>query len=197
MQRKIIEMLAFAKTDQAEYAAGELYSVPAAIADRFVREKLAKYVEVSLDEDEEDEGAEAPGPKNGARSSEPWPETVRPGDHFRWQISLALPHFEKPRINAKFHSDDYGPPDNDGITEVGGDGSSKPSPEQAKAVDYLAQHEAALYSKVMKALAEYSAEFRADWQVHDREQADQIVPDAMTAEQAMERVSFSLVYLST
>src|SRR5436305_9911674 len=83
MQRKIIEMLAFAKTDQAEYAAGELYSVPAAIADRFVREKLAKYVEVSLDEDEEDEGAEAPGPKKGARSSEPWPKTIRPGDHFR------------------------------------------------------------------------------------------------------------------
>jgi hypothetical protein len=42
MERKSIEMLAAAKTGPAEYAAGEINAGPVQIADRFVREKVAK-----------------------------------------------------------------------------------------------------------------------------------------------------------
>src|SRR5712691_8953713 len=105
MQGKIIEMLAPARTDHAEYAAGEIYSVPDAVADRFVREKVAKYIEVSLDEPSDDFD-----PETGSDSEKPWRETLRPGDIFQWQVILNLPHFEQPRINPRFQADseDYG-----------------------------------------------------------------------------------------
>lgn len=194
MERKIIEMLAFAKTDQAEYTPGEIYGVPAAIADRFVREKLAKYIEVSLDDDEE-ELAESKE-KNKPSSQKPWRETVRPGDTFQWQITLNLSQFEKPRIDPKFQSEDYGDQNTDGIAEIGGDGGTKPSPEQEKAIDHLARHEPDLFEKVMKALADYPADFRPDWQARHPERAKDLVPDPMTPGHAARRVCFSSVYFS-
>jgi hypothetical protein len=194
MQRKIIEMLAFAKTDQAEYTAGEIYSVPENIADRFVREKLAKYLEVTLDdEDAEDEAFDDSKTQSGP--SKPWPETVRPGDIFQWQVTLKLPHFDKPRIHRKYRSDDYDDADSADVREAGGDGS-KPSTAQAKAIDHLAHNEAKLYPALMSALADYSKDFRADWTAHSPVVADQVVPPNMTAEQAAERIAFTQIYVS-
>jgi hypothetical protein len=193
MQRKIIEMLASAKTDQAEYAAGEIYSVPAAVADRFVQEKVAKYIEVSLDEPDEDD--DEPPPEY---SEKPWRETLRAGDIFQWQITLNLPHFDKPRIDPKFHPDAEKDNDNDkgaGITEVGGDGR-EPSAAQAKAIEYLLEHEAALYPQVLSALARYAQEFRSDWESTSPQLAEQVVPPQMTPDQAAERIAFDHVYIS-
>src|SRR6266851_4717874 len=126
MQRKIIEMLASAQTDQAQYSAGEIYAVPAAIAERFVREGVAKYFEVKDDD--------APRRKPRARSQKPWRETVRPGDVFQWQITLTLTPFEKARIIPELQLDEdqaalLDAQDSAGISEIGGDGE-KPSSEQ-------------------------------------------------------------------
>src|SRR6266481_5738381 len=126
MKSKIIEMLAPASTDQAEYAAGEIYSVPAAVADRFVSEKVAKYIEVSLDEPNDDVE-----PETGSDSEKPWRETLRPGDIFQWQITLTLPHFERPRINPRFQPDSDGSGNTAVLDDGGGDGP-KPSAAREK-----------------------------------------------------------------
>src|SRR4051794_19825677 len=123
MKRKIIEMLAPADTDQAHYEAGETYAVPPAIAERFVRENVAKYVEVEVEDDDEPRSTERPD------SQKPWRETVRPGDVFRWQITLSLPAFDKAHIIPELllELDEAEFPDRGGIVEIGGDGKEPSS----------------------------------------------------------------------
>jgi hypothetical protein len=192
MQRKIIEMLASTKTDQATYTAGEIYSVVADVADRLVREKLAKYIDVTLDE-EEDEPAES---ESRPSSGKPWRETIQPGDIFQWQITLNLPHFDKPRIKPEFHPDEtfyLDAKEINGIKEVGGDGP-KPSEPQAAAIDYLAAHELELYEKILKAIADYAQEFRSDWEENSPELAAKVLPGK--PEDVADRISFAHVSIS-
>jgi len=199
MLRKIIEMLASAQTDHAQYNAGEIYAVPPAIAERFVRERVAKYVGVDDDDDEQDEPRPEPGSRSGSQT--PWRQTVRPGDTFRWQITLNLDPFEKARILPELQLDEDGAElfdahESAGISEIGGDGE-KPSAEQASAIDYLAQHAAHLYPALLDALADYAKTFRPDWASHSPALADKILPRRLGPTEIEQRVAFSRVYLST
>jgi hypothetical protein len=183
-------MLASTKTDQATYDAGEAYSVVADVADRLVREKLAEYIDFSVEEE--------PEPKARPRANKPWRETIEPGDIYRWQITLNLPHFDKPAIKPRFHPDPDTWLDEErsaGVGEIGGD-TAEPSEAQAKAIDYLAAHEAELYEKVLKAIAVYAQEFRPDWEKNSPELAAKVLPREDKPEDVVDRIAFAHICLS-
>jgi hypothetical protein len=186
MKRKIIEPLVpFTTGSGANYLVGEIYSIPEELADDLVKRGAARYVKV----DREKKQKAPPPPGVDA----PWQETVRPGDSFEWQITLALPKLAKPSILRKF--DDPEDESSDKRTgpylrEVGGFGD-KPTPTQVKVVEYLRANEAALLKIGLTALAKYSATFRNDWLRQGVKLANRIVPAKMTAAQSAERICFT------
>jgi hypothetical protein len=137
-----------------------------------------------------------------------WRDTICPGDVYDWQVTLKLPLLAKPFIRAKFEGlvlrqlqrgqrrkrTSY-------LQEVGGFGEGT-SPAQARALDSLAENESAVCAKLLRAVAAYAKDFRAndlrDWEARNgRHAADLLVPRGMTPEQVAERIQIRRIAVET
>src|SRR5687767_8127673 len=143
MQRRTIRMLVSVATLEGDFAAYGTYSVPVDLADELVRARAARHVSVSA-------RAKVPGARPHATGA--WRDSVRPGDAFPWQITLDLPVFTRASAlptPASQRAPRRGPRRR--LREVGGEGR-RISPTQAKAIDYLIEHEANLHDEVLRSL---------------------------------------------
>lgn len=124
------------------------------------------------------------------------------GDCFDWSVKLKLPSLAKLFIRPKYKERNFGekaPPRRGFLDEVGGYGSA-PTPAARRAISYLAENEAAICARVLRAAADYSNELRATggWSNFDDPPGiENVMPRAMTPDQAAERIWISRVGVTT
>jgi hypothetical protein len=130
---------------------------------------------------------------------------IKPGDTFEWQVRLKLPSLAKLYIRPKYKEPwrrDLGgkkPPRRGFLDEVGGYGTG-PKLAQQRALSYLADNEAAVYGKVLRALADYANELRSGggWDDFDDPPGiNAVMPRKMTPDQAAERIQITHVGVTT
>lgn len=127
---------------------------------------------------------------------------IEPGDCFDWSVKLKLPSLAKLFIRPKYKERNFSekaPPRLGFLDEVGGYGDA-PTPAATRALSYLAENEAAICARVLRAAADYSNELRATggWSNFDDPPGiENVMPRGMTPDQAAERIWISRVAVST
>lgn len=130
---------------------------------------------------------------------------IEPGDCLDWNVKLKLPSLAKLFIRPKYkepYRRDIGekaPPRRGFLDEVGGFGSA-PTPAATRALSYLAEDEAAVCDRVIRAAADFSNDLRANggWSNFDDPPGiEAVMPLGMTPDQAAERIWISRVAVST
>ena len=127
---------------------------------------------------------------------------LEPGDCFDWNVKLKLPSLAKLFIRPKYKERSFSekaPPRRGFLDEVGGYGDA-PKPAARRAISYLAENEAAICARVLRAIADYSNELRATggWEdFNDPPGIEAVMPRGMTPEQAAERILITRVAVQT
>ena len=194
MSKKLIKLLTSIEVGEGILHGGREYELAADQADEFVKKRLAVYV------NPKGADAKSAAKEMGAKdepSQAKWAAAAIPGDHFKWQVRIKLPLLAQPFINPDFADPDLAEPGErkkrQYLEEIGGDGESI-NAQQARALDFLVENEQRIYELMLRSLAKYSAEFRADWEENaGADLADAIVPEKMTSAQAAERIEVQLI----
>jgi len=127
---------------------------------------------------------------------------LEPGDCFDWSVKLKLPSLAKLFIRPKYKERSFGekaPSRRGFLDEVGGYGDA-PTPAARRALSYLAENEAAICAKVLRAVADDCNEFRKasdSSNFDDPPGIDAVMPRGMTPDQAAERIWITRVAVTT